>query len=332
MEHCKRAGSSCAQARHAPLAHPRRSQATGWHRRLANNSSAFSQCSIQPVMQPAPQQLPALPQPWGRRLAGHVVCGGLKKETKKLAKTLKAHRKRLDSLLTTHAAAGADAATMQLVLSEISQLKSAVDTIREVQQQQKQQKRLERLARSGCSSSDSDSSDDESSPSSSSSSSSRPMSSSMGSMVVAAGSVSMLLEPPAVDQEQPDITQQLPPPQQYNATGRILVCQGKACMNKGALGVLQAASHAAAASPGIEVLPCKCLGKCKQGPALRMRTQQPGCTLLTQVSPLEVPEAVDAVFSAAVDAAAAAAAAGDAHQQSQVQQQQQLHVVGASMA
>jgi (2Fe-2S) ferredoxin len=282
---------------------------------------------MQPVMQPAPQQLPALPQPWGRRLAGHVVCGGLKKETKKLAKTLEAHRKRLESLLTTQTAAGADAATMQLVLSEISQLKSAVDTIREVQEQQKQQKRLERLARRGSSSSDSDSSDDESP---SSSSSSRPMSPSMASMVVAAGSVSMLLEPPAVDQEQPDITQQLPPPQQYNATGRILVCQGKACMNKGALGVLQAASHAAAASPGIEVLPCKCLGKCKQGPALRMRTQQPGCTLLTQVSPLEVPDAVDAVFSAA-DAAAAAvvAAAGDADEQ---QPQQQQPVVGASLA
>jgi (2Fe-2S) ferredoxin len=254
------------------------------------------------------------------------VCGGLKKETKKLAKTLKAHRKRLESLLTTHASAGADAATMQLVLSEISQLKSAVDTIREVQEQLKQQKRLERLARSS-NSSDSDSSDDESP--SSSSSSSRPMSSSMSSMVVAAGSVSMLLEPPAVDQEQPDITQQLPPPQQYSATGRILVCQGKNCMNKGGLGVLQAASHAAAASPGIEVLPCKCLGKCKQGPALRMRTQQPGCTLLTQVSPLEVPEAVDTVFSAA-DAAAAAADA--VVEQPQQQQEQQQPLIGLSMA
>jgi (2Fe-2S) ferredoxin len=257
------------------------------------------------------------------------VCGGLKKETKKLAKTLKAHRKRLESLLTTHAAAGADAATMQLVLSEISQLKSAVDTIREVQEQQKQQKRLERLARrSSSSSSDSDSSDDEAP----SSSSSRPMSGSVASMVVAAGSVSMLLEPPPVDQEQLDITQQLPPPQQFNATGRILVCQGKACMNKGALGVLQAASHAAAASPNIEVLPCKCLGKCKQGPALRMRTQQPGCTLMTQVSPLEVPEAVNAVFSAAEEAAAAAAGAAAADAQAQQQQQQQEPVLGASIA
>jgi (2Fe-2S) ferredoxin len=279
-------------------------------------------------MQPAPQQFPPLPQPWGRRLTGQAVCGGLKKETKKLAKTLKAHRKRLESLLTTHAAAAADAATMQLVLSEISQLKSAVDTIREVQEQLKQQKRLERLAR-GSNSSDSDSSDDESPSRSRSSSSSRPMSGSMSSMVVAAGSVSMLLEPPAVDQEQPDISQQLPPPQQYQATGRILVCQGKACMNKGGLGVLQAASHAASASPGIEVLPCKCLGKCKQGPALRMRTQQPGCTVLTRVSPLEVPEAVDAVFSAAD--AAAAAAAGDALQQQQ-QQEPQPPVVGVSMA
>ncbi|KAF6259412.1 hypothetical protein COO60DRAFT_1513245 [Scenedesmus sp. NREL 46B-D3] len=207
---------------------------------------------------------------------------------------------------------------MQLVLSEISQLKSAVDTIREVQQQQKQQKRLERLARisSSSSSSSSDSSDDEAP---SSSSSSRPLTGGVASMVVAAGSVSVMLEPPAVDFEQPDITQQLPVPEQHNATGRILVCQGKACMNKGALGVLQAASHAAAASPGIEVLPCKCLGKCKQGPALRMRTQQPGCTLMTQVSPLEVPQAVKAVFSAAATEVSAAA-----NTQEELQQQQRL--------
>lgn len=217
------------------------------------------------------------------------MCGGLKKETKKLAKTLKAHRKRLESLLTAHAA---DAATMQLVLAEISQLQSAVNGIREAQEQ------LKRAAHaSSSSSSDSDSDEDDRG--------SRPLV--HGSLVVAAGNLCVQLEPPAVDQEQlqPSIIKQLPPPQQYSSTGRILVCQGKSCMAKGGLSVLRAASHAAAASPGIEVLPCKCLGKCKQGPALRMRAQQPGCTLLTQVDPLEVPDAVDAVFSAAAAAAAA---------------------------
>jgi NADH:ubiquinone oxidoreductase subunit E len=105
---------------------------------------------------------------------------------------------------------------------------------------------------------------------------------------------SVCLQTPLIDQEQQDLCQQLPPPQQYTTTGRVLVCQGKACMRKGALQVLQAASHATAAAPGVEVLPCKCLGKCKQAPAMRVRTdQQLQSSLVTEVEALEVPEILE---------------------------------------
>ena len=132
---------------------------------------------------------------------------------------------------------------------------------------------------------------------------SRPMSP-LGMGVVAAGTL-LLPAPPAVDMDDMDddadrlpILGRLPPPAAYEAAGRVLVCQGKACTARGGQAVLAAAAHAAAASPGIEVVPCKCMGRCKQGPALRLRSPQatPSCAMLTQVAPLEVPEALDTFF------------------------------------
>jgi uncharacterized protein YoxC len=71
---------------------------------------------------------------------------GLKKETKKLTKTLKSHRKRLESLLSAQATlmapTGAAAAAPQLspaelhaVLSEIAQLQTALAAVRHQQRQ-----------------------------------------------------------------------------------------------------------------------------------------------------------------------------------------------------
>jgi (2Fe-2S) ferredoxin len=250
---------------------------------------------------------------------------GLKKETKKLTKTLKSHRKRLESLLSAQATlmapTGAAAAPqlspaeLHAVLSEIAQLQTALAAVRN------QQWQMASMV-SDCSS-DSDS-DCEEGPKQrrrmdmklqqvqqlqglqqlQAGSTSQTCAQQNVATAVAAsmapvadsgsGMTSVVLQVPLIDQEQPVLCQQLPPPQQYATTGRVLVCQGKACMRKGALQVLQAVSHATAASLGVEVLPCKCLGKCKQGPAMRVRTeQQQRSSLITEIEPLEVPEVLD---------------------------------------
>eukprot|EP00879_Flechtneria_rotunda_P000193 GHRR01000265.1.p1 GENE.GHRR01000265.1~~GHRR01000265.1.p1 ORF type:complete len:262 (+),score=39.38 GHRR01000265.1:189-974(+) len=232
-----------------------------------------------------------------RMQSNQIVCGGLKKETKRLAKTLKAHRKRLESILVVEPASPVLAYTdtqMQAVLSEIDQLRSALRSIQNLQAN------LEKAASSSSESSDSE---DEApcnnrvARRAATSSSSRPTIGSRSSMVIAASK--LCLEVPQIataQQHQVDITQQ--PPQHHTAAGCILVCQGKACMRKGGLQVLQAASHAASKSPALEVLPCKCLGKCKQGPAMRMRTdQEPGCPIVTDVDASVVPDLVAQCFA-----------------------------------
>eukprot|EP00775_Hariotina_reticulata_P008214 gene8214-8406_t len=236
------------------------------------------------------------------RAARPVTCG-LKKETKKLAKTLKQHRKRLEGALNAGPVAAVGPALtadqqlpqlqIQAVLSEIHQLQSALTSIRALQEQKaaakKASRRMSGMGSDSDSDSDSDCEDDDCS---------RPSLQRNSSIaVVAAGGVQCLqVAAPFVDQEVAalDICQSLPSPQQYASTGRLLVCQGKACMAKGALQVLQAASHAVSASPGMEVLPCKCVGKCKQGPAMRVRSdKQPGSAVLTELTPVEVPAALD---------------------------------------
>ena len=53
------------------------------------------------------------------------------------------------------------------------------------------------------------------------------------------------------------------------STCQVLVCQGRKCQANGALGVLQAASAVVGAS-SVDVMPCKCLGKCKLGVAMKV--------------------------------------------------------------
>jgi (2Fe-2S) ferredoxin len=236
------------------------------------------------------------------RVARPVICS-LKKETKKLSKTLKQHRKRLEGVLAAGSVPAVGPALtadqqlpqlqLQAVLSEIHQLQSALNSIRALQEQQAAARKAARRMSSSGSDSDSDSDSD----CEDDRDCSRPSLLRSSTAVVAAGGVQCLeVAAPVVDQELAalDICQSLPTPREYESTGRLLVCQGKACMAKGALQVLQAASHAVSASPGMEVLPCKCVGKCKQGPAIRVRRdQQPGSAVLTELSPVEVPAALD---------------------------------------
>ncbi len=107
-----------------------------------------------------------------------------------------------------------------------------------------------------------------------------------------------------------------PPPAPVTAAsvshgaGRVLVCQGGKCQAKGALQVLQAVSAAVAdgngGAPEVQVLPCKCLGACKEGPAMRVKVDgaPPGAgaaavALHTRLTPEHVAPLLDAHFAAA---------------------------------
>lgn len=86
-------------------------------------------------------------------------------------------------------------------------------------------------------------------------------------------------------------------PRSYEVQGRVLVCQGSKCRAKGALGVLQAVSAVAGGSDNVQVLPCKCLGKCKEGAVVRVKQDgSPKCAVYTQVSPQQVPAMLDLHF------------------------------------
>lgn len=85
---------------------------------------------------------------------------------------------------------------------------------------------------------------------------------------------------------------------QFQGSGRVMVCQGSKCRGKGALDVLHAVSALSTNSPGIEVLPCKCLGKCKQGAAMRVRTEGQKDEVYTELTPQQLPAIFDAHFSA----------------------------------
>ncbi|GFR52803.1 hypothetical protein Agub_g15425, partial [Astrephomene gubernaculifera] len=58
------------------------------------------------------------------------------------------------------------------------------------------------------------------------------------------------------------------------AGGRVMVCTGSKCQRRGAAGVLRAANALAGGNPAIQVAPCKCLGKCSAGAALRVKSSR----------------------------------------------------------
>jgi (2Fe-2S) ferredoxin len=129
----------------------------------------------------------------------------------------------------------------------------------------------------------------------------------------------VLEQPPALD-----LSDELYAPREYNVPGRVLVCQGSKCRAKGALDVLQAVSHLTSGSSSssggnVEVLPCKCLGKCKEGAVVRVKlagVAAPACSVYTCVEPQQVPAMLDAHFlataAAAAEVSAQSATVGDA--------------------
>lgn len=65
------------------------------------------------------------------------------------------------------------------------------------------------------------------------------------------------------------------------------------------MGVLQAVTAVASGCEGLQVLPCECLGKCKEGAVLSAKTEGAAkCCVYTQLSPEQVPGIMDAHFAA----------------------------------
>eukprot|EP00195_Chlamydomonas_chlamydogama_P010311 CAMPEP_0202893030 /NCGR_PEP_ID=MMETSP1392-20130828/2683_1 /ASSEMBLY_ACC=CAM_ASM_000868 /TAXON_ID=225041 /ORGANISM="Chlamydomonas chlamydogama, Strain SAG 11-48b" /LENGTH=276 /DNA_ID=CAMNT_0049577211 /DNA_START=54 /DNA_END=884 /DNA_ORIENTATION=+ len=108
------------------------------------------------------------------------------------------------------------------------------------------------------------------------------------------GEVVDFLQPPELDLEQPEFAAR-----NYGATGRVLVCQGSKCRAKGATGVLQAVSAVVGESQGVDVLPCKCLGKCSLGAVIRVKQEgDPRGQMYTQVQPQAIGAILDSHFVA----------------------------------
>ena len=81
--------------------------------------------------------------------------------------------------------------------------------------------------------------------------------------------------------------------------------QGAKCRALGAADVLRAASELAAGSPGVEVLSCKCLGRCKQGPAMRVKASVGATAVAAAAGAGAGPAGLDASAAAAMPAPAA---------------------------
>ena len=65
------------------------------------------------------------------------------------------------------------------------------------------------------------------------------------------------------------------------AAATVSVCQGKDCMKQGAGKLLQYV--VSTAGPEIDVVPCKCLGKCEQAPNVRVQVPEQKSVLHTQI-------------------------------------------------
>lgn len=206
------------------------------------------------------------------------VCS-LRKEKKKLAKTLKAHRKRLERILNA-----AEAVSSTAALAEIY---TELKRVREL------------LAEAGVGKLTATLNADSSSSDSSDSDCDKPHKQSITHHTPEPGfaraSVNSLLA--VADLQVPDLLEDLEPPVSYQTSGRIVVCQGSKCRARGATDLLRAASHLTSSSPGIEVIPCKCMGKCAQAPAMRVRASDSGAALVGGVTQAELPAILDQHFS-----------------------------------
>lgn len=192
-----------------------------------------------------------------------------KRNAQKLHQVLKASRKRLERNNTKNSAAISAAPTQQPVnFTQINHLEA------EFQALMRQLKDVSQVHQAGSSNVFAKKSV-------------QPQASVFG----AAPSVSRPM-PPAIDFDNASYL-----PRHYESSGRVMVCQGSKCKAQGALGILQAASSVVGQS-AVEVLPCKCLGKCSLGPVMRVKGEGEVKGLLhLQLKPTEVGAVLDSHFA-----------------------------------
>ena len=89
----------------------------------------------------------------------------------------------------------------------------------------------------------------------------------------------------------------------YQQLGRVLVCQGKKC--SGGADMLRAASALVGCSPGVDVRPVKCVGRCSSGGcALRVKVEGKLCAVYEGLDASSMPAIMDAHFMPAAAAKA----------------------------
>lgn len=254
-------------------------------------------------------------------------CGSTrKKESKRLANTLRAHRKRLERMLATPAACAAPAKEEDFIRGLADQVWQLQNTLAGMQR-----------TYSGSSSSSSDSDDGPLAGSTQMhrifarpNDASFVTSSGVGSSSRAqlrhadaalqmsrqltlgapcwkevpathfcseqhAASGPVVARPAAQEPAAAAMSAAAASPAHHDAAGTVLVCQGKGCKAAGSVGVLQAMRAASSAHVGVQVVPCKCMGRCKKGTAVQMKPAAAasavaapgsnGATTYTQVSP-----------------------------------------------
>eukprot|EP00951_Prasinocladus_malaysianus_P003358 scaffold23746_cov45-Prasinocladus_malaysianus.AAC.1 len=83
-----------------------------------------------------------------------------------------------------------------------------------------------------------------------------------------------------------------------STSGRVFVCQGSACMKRGAGAVLDSVNSSQAVQSGaVRVVACKCLGKCKQGAAIRVKAGAEKPEVVTRIGTEHVDELFEYKFS-----------------------------------
>jgi (2Fe-2S) ferredoxin len=234
---------------------------------------------------------------------------GLKKEQKKLAKALKAHRKRLD-ILVESAADPADRVVLADLVQELEQLNtvlSGLSTQRKTKATQSKQsaetccKECGGGAQQEASSSSSESEDDCVDVQAPSAVAVTSVKARVNALVVHSMGSSVTLDVPEI------VDFDTPAPV-YSGAGIISVCQGSKCQGQGAVQVLQQVSQLGSRSEQVEVMPCKCLGRCGKAPAMRVKAAGQPCAVYTHVTPASAKFVLDRHFASQQEQQAAAAA------------------------
>ncbi|KAG2483563.1 hypothetical protein HYH03_017570 [Edaphochlamys debaryana] len=237
-----------------------------------------------------------------------ILCSSLSKERKKLARVLKSHRKQLERLSVSRA----DSPVLSELLTELRELRSNLEG-----------RRGTVILKDEDSDSDSDEEEDTCNVLTASAlieqrvaklaaqAAARRVKGQPASPAPPATSSSEVATTMVVSGRNGQTELAVPSPPEgwdwdeeefrearFEGTGgRIMVCQGSKCQHKGASEVLRAVSALAQGNAAIEVVPCKCVGRCSSGAAMRVRPAGAPCATYTELRPAQLPAVFEAHFA-----------------------------------